>query len=84
MLCAAAKGPTGVQKQPPRMRPVAAQKATPGENASPQKVQSAGRASPEAATGRVVVATVARVYAQGEPVSPRAMAARLADVVFGC
>ena len=81
-LCAAAKAQPGVRKKPPRVRPAAASKVAPGENSSPQKAPSAAVPGPEAATGRPMVATVARVYGLGEPVSPRAMCARLADVVF--
>ena len=81
VLCAA-KAPPGVHKKPPRVRPAAASRAALGEDYSPQKAPSPAVPGPEAATGRPMVATVARVYALGEPVSPRAMCARLADVVF--
>ena len=84
VLCGAAKAQPGVRKKPPRVRPAAASKAAPAENYSPQKAPSAAVPGPEAATGRPMVATVARVYGLGEPVArgPTAMRALLADVVF--
>ena len=52
----------------------------PAENASPQKASSVGAAGLGAAVGATMVATVEKIYAQGEPVSPQALLARFVHV----
>ena len=80
VVCAAAKGPTGIQKKAPRGRPFAAKCASSAENASPQRGPSAGVARGVAEPRAAMVATVEKVYAQDEPVSPQALLARFAFV----